>query len=43
MRSEYVNKHGYILSSCSEFEIKYGSTKVTKVPKLCREILPTER
>ena len=40
----YVDKHGYILSSRSDIKIiKYGSAKVTQVPKLCREILPTER
>ena len=44
-KSAHVNgvKHGYILSSRSDNKIiKYGSAKVTKVPKLCREILPTE-
>ena len=43
MRSLYVNKHGYVLSSRTDIKIiKYGSIKQTEVPKLCREILPTE-
>ena len=44
MGLKYVNKYGYIISSLTYIKIiKYGSTKVTNLPKLCREILPTER